>query len=74
MLDRGLATERKRKGGLPTKLGDRFLVHGRSGQPCPNCGTVLQRVSYSSHEIAYCPGCQTDGRILADRRLSRILR
>lgn len=74
VLDEGLQTERKRKGGLPTKLGDHWIVHGRSGQPCPRCGDELRRVSYESHEVAYCPACQTDGKILADRRMSRLLR
>ncbi|HWL65506.1 MAG TPA: zinc finger domain-containing protein, partial [Actinomycetota bacterium] len=42
--------------------------------PCPVCGETLQRVSYESHEVAYCPNCQTQGKVLADRRLSRILK
>ncbi|MBA2272995.1 MAG: hypothetical protein H0W21_03700 [Actinobacteria bacterium] len=74
VLDEGLQAERKRKGGLPTKLGDHWIVHGRNGQPCPRCGEELRRVSYESHEVAYCPACQTDGKILADRRMSRLLR
>ncbi len=74
MLQLGLDSERERTGGLPTKLGERFLVHKRFEKPCPRCGSPLQRVSYASHEICYCPPCQTGGRILADRRLSRILR
>ncbi|HKN92626.1 MAG TPA: zinc finger domain-containing protein, partial [Acidimicrobiia bacterium] len=51
-----------------------WVVHGRHGQPCPRCGTGLRRVSYESYEVAYCPACQTGGRILADRRLSRLVR
>lgn len=74
VLDKGLQAERKRKGGLPTKLGDHWIVHGRYGQPCPRCGEGLRRVSYESHEVAYCPACQTGGKILADRRMSRLLR
>ncbi len=74
MLELALESERKRKGGLPTKLGERFRVHKKLGEPCPNCGAALQHVSYASHEICYCPACQTGGRVLADRRLSRILR
>lgn len=74
VLDEGLQAERKRKGGLPTKLGDHWIVHGRYGQPCPRCGGALRRVSYESHEVAYCPPCQTKGKILADRRMSRLLR
>jgi formamidopyrimidine-DNA glycosylase len=69
-----LVAERLREGGLPTKLGDHFTVHGRYGQPCPNCGGDLRRVSYESHEVTYCPVCQTGGKILADRRLSRLIR
>jgi len=74
VLAQGLAEERKRTGGLPTKLGDHWIVHGRAGTPCPVCGDELKRVSYESHEVAYCPACQTGGKILADRRLSRILK
>ena len=75
VLDEALESERGRSGGLSQpKLGDRFLVHNRAGQPCPNCGQPLRRVSFESHEIAYCPQCQTGGRVLADRRLSRLLR
>ena len=75
VLDAALAQERERAGGLSeARLGGRFAVHGRAGQPCPRCGTGLRRVSYESHEIVYCPTCQTQGRVLADRRLSRLLR
>ena len=74
VLDQALEVERKREGGLPTKLGDHFIVHGRYGEPCPRCGEDLRRVSYESHEVTYCPSCQTGGKILADRRLSRLIR
>lgn len=74
VLADGLEVERRRTGGLPTKVGDHWAVHGRSGQPCPRCGTDLRRVSYESHEVAYCPPCQTGGKILADRRLSRLVK
>jgi formamidopyrimidine-DNA glycosylase len=74
VLADGLEVERKRTGGLPTKVGDHWVVHGRHGQPCPRCGTDLRRVSYESHEVAYCPPCQTGGKILADRRLSRLVK
>jgi formamidopyrimidine-DNA glycosylase len=74
VLDDALAAERRRTGGLPTKLGDHFAVHGRFGFPCPRCGEDLRRVSYESHEITYCPACQTSGKILADRRMSRLIR
>ncbi|MGH9009048.1 MAG: DNA-formamidopyrimidine glycosylase family protein [Acidimicrobiia bacterium] len=74
VLADGLAAERRRSGGLPPKVGDHWVVHGRHGQPCPRCGTDLRRVSYESHEVAYCPACQTGGKILADRRLSRLVK
>jgi len=74
ILDEALAEERRRHGGLPTKIGDHFTVHNRSGEPCPVCGADLRRVSYESHEVTYCPECQTGGKVLADRRMSRLLR
>lgn len=74
VLDEGLAAERKRTGGLPAKIGDHWIVHGRAGEGCPRCGTPLERVSYESHEVAYCPACQTGGKVLADRRMSRLLK
>jgi formamidopyrimidine-DNA glycosylase len=74
ILDDALEAERRRRGGLPTKLGDHFTVHNRSGQPCPRCGADLRRVSYEDYEITYCPDCQTGGKRLSDRRLDRLLR
>jgi formamidopyrimidine-DNA glycosylase len=74
VLSEALEAERRRSGGLPTKIGDHFTVHGRYGQPCPVCGDDLRRVSYESHEVTYCPTCQTGGKVLADRRLSRLIR
>ncbi|MEA2507517.1 MAG: formamidopyrimidine-DNA glycosylase [Actinomycetota bacterium] len=74
VLSEGLQSERRRKGGLPTKLGERFAIHGRAGRPCPRCGEDIRRVSFEDYEIAYCPACQTGGKILADRRMSRIIR
>jgi formamidopyrimidine-DNA glycosylase len=74
ILAEALVAERRRSGGLPAKLGDHFAVHGRYGRPCPHCGADLRRVSYDSHEVAYCPACQTGGKVLADRRLSRLVR
>jgi formamidopyrimidine-DNA glycosylase len=74
VLAEALDAERLRSGGLPTKLRDHFTVHGRYGDPCPACGSDLRRVSYESHEITYCPTCQTGGKVLADRRLSRLIR
>ncbi len=74
VLETALAGERTRTGGLPPKLGDRFTVHGRAGTPCPVCGADLRRVSYESREVVYCPACQTGGKVLADRRMSRLLK
>lgn len=74
VLTAALEHERRRSGGLPTKIGDHFTVHGRFGTPCPVCGQDLRRVSYGSHEVTYCPTCQTGGKVLADRRLSRLIR
>ena len=74
VLAEALEVERRRQGGLPTKIGDHFTVHNRSGEPCPVCGADLRRVSYESHEVTYCPDCQTGGKVLADRRMSRLLR
>lgn len=74
VLEEGLQDERKRTGGLPTKIGDHWVVHNNWGRPCPVCGDDLRRVSYESHEVAYCPTCQTGGKILADRRMSRLIR
>jgi formamidopyrimidine-DNA glycosylase len=74
VLADGLVAERKRKGGLPPKVGDHWLVHGRYGEPCSTCGDDLRRVSYESHEVTYCPTCQTGGKVLADRRMSRLVR
>jgi len=51
-----------------------MAVHGKHGQPCPVCGAPVQRIVYAERETNYCPGCQTDGRILADRSLSRLLK
>ena len=51
-----------------------YLIHDRLGEPCPDCGTPIARVDYEEHTIYYCPSCQTGGRVLKDRRLSRLLR
>jgi formamidopyrimidine-DNA glycosylase len=70
---------------LRAETGDRFpekvtafrsgmAVHGRFGKPCPLCGAPVQRIRYADHETNYCPGCQTQGKILADRSLSRLLK
>jgi formamidopyrimidine-DNA glycosylase len=57
-----------------TAFREGMAVHGRFGMPCPVCGTAVQRIVYSENECNYCPGCQTNGKILADRSLSRILK
>ncbi len=57
-----------------TAFRDEMAVHGRYGQPCPRCGTKVQRIRYAENETNYCPQCQTDGKLLADRGLSRLLR
>jgi len=74
VLAEALQAERRRSGGLPTRIGDHFTVHGRFGTPCPRCGAELRRVSYDSYQVTYCPPCQTAGRVLADRRMSRLVR
>jgi formamidopyrimidine-DNA glycosylase len=51
-----------------------MAVHGRFGQPCPACGTAVQRIRYADNETNYCPRCQTGGTVLADRSLSRLLK
>jgi formamidopyrimidine-DNA glycosylase len=51
-----------------------MAVHGRYKQPCPRCGSPIQRIRYASNETNYCPTCQTGGRLLADRALSRLLK
>ena len=74
VLHEATERERERAGGLPAKMGDRFTIHNRHGQACPRCGDSMKRVSFNSREITYCPACQTSGKILADRRMSRLLR
>jgi formamidopyrimidine-DNA glycosylase len=73
-------TDRLRKeagGGFPEKVTafrEGMAVHGRYGQPCPACGSPVQRIVYADNETNYCARCQTGGRILADRALSRLLK
>jgi formamidopyrimidine-DNA glycosylase len=73
-------TDRLRKeagGGFPEKVTafrEGMAVHGRFGQPCPECGSPVQRIVYADNETNYCARCQTGGRILADRALSRLLK
>jgi formamidopyrimidine-DNA glycosylase len=50
-----------------------MAVHGRFGKPCPRCGEPIQRIRYADNETNYCAHCQTDGKLLADRALSRLL-
>ncbi len=57
-----------------TAFREGMTVHGRFGQACPVCGTKIQRIRYASNETNYCPQCQTEGKLLADRALSRLLR
>jgi formamidopyrimidine-DNA glycosylase len=59
---------------IPDKLPMPLAVHRREGEPCPRCGTRLERVFFEDYVIAYCPACQTGGRVLKDRRLSRLLK
>jgi len=64
-------------GGFPEKVTafrKGMAVHGRYGQPCPVCGSPVQRIVYADNETNYCARCQTGGRILADRALSRLLK
>jgi formamidopyrimidine-DNA glycosylase len=60
--------------GEITAFRPEFAVHGKFGQPCPVCDVPVQRIRYAENETNYCPGCQTGGRVLADRSLSRLLR
>lgn len=74
-----LAAAVERTEGLPAAelKGDKkraMAVHGRTGLPCPVCGDTVREVSYATKSMQYCPTCQTGGRLLADRRLSRLLK
>ncbi|HWM63946.1 MAG TPA: DNA-formamidopyrimidine glycosylase family protein [Solirubrobacterales bacterium] len=59
---------------LPDKLPMPLQVHKREGEPCPRCGTTIEAVFFAEHQTNYCPQEQTDGRVLKDRRLSRLLK
>jgi formamidopyrimidine-DNA glycosylase len=59
---------------IPDKLPMPLRVHRHGGEPCPRCGTTLESVHFEDYVIAYCPQCQTEGRVLKDRRLSRLLK
>jgi formamidopyrimidine-DNA glycosylase len=63
--------------GFPEKVTafrQGMAVHGRYREPCPDCGTAVQRIRYADNEVDYCPRCQTGGKLLADRGLSRLLK
>ena len=65
------------KGDFPAKVTafrEEMAVHGKFGKPCPVCGTPVQRIRYADNETNYCPRCQTEGKLLADRALSRLLK
>lgn len=68
-LARGLEL---RERGLPDKKV--YRIHDRLGEPCPRCGTPIAQIDFDEHTVFYCPDCQTGGRVLKDRRLSRLLR
>jgi formamidopyrimidine-DNA glycosylase len=68
-LERGL--ELRERGAKDAKV---YRVHDKLGEPCYACGTPIARVDFDEHTIYYCPSCQTEGRVLKDRRLSRLLR
>jgi formamidopyrimidine-DNA glycosylase len=78
ILDRWVKRTREEVGdGFPDKVTafrPEMAVHGKYGQPCPVCGTKVQRIVYADNEANYCPTCQTEGRLLADRSLSRLLK
>jgi formamidopyrimidine-DNA glycosylase len=68
---------REAKGDFPAKVTafrEEMAVHGKFGKPCPACGTPVQRIRYADNETNYCPRCQTEGKLLADRALSRLLK
>lgn len=72
-----LRAEAARNGGWPEKVTafrPEMAVHGRYGEPCPVCGTPVQRIVHADNETNYCARCQTDGKLLADRALSRLLK
>jgi formamidopyrimidine-DNA glycosylase len=74
-LDRVIAVyEDKVQLPLPEKFPKPTRVHAHQGEPCPRCGTTLEAVFYEDYVMTYCPECQTEGRVLKDRRLSRLLK
>lgn len=77
VLEEWIARTRREVGdGFPenvTAFREGMAVHGRYGKPCPRCGATVQRIRYANNEVNYCPRCQTEGKLLADRGLSRLL-
>jgi formamidopyrimidine-DNA glycosylase len=66
---------RSAAGELPQKEPrEHYVVHDHAGERCPSCGRTIARVSYADHDLFYCPGCQTGGKPLKDRRLSKLLK
>jgi len=59
---------------IPDKVPMPLTVHRHEGEPCPRCGQTLRSVHFEEYTIAYCPACQTTGKVLKDRRMSRLLR
>ena len=76
VLERGLAECKERQGlVLPLRNDGRLLrIHGHDGEPCPRCADPLRFIDFESNRIVYCARCQTGGKVLADRRMSRLLR
>ncbi len=72
-VDRLVAEAGKKFPEGVTAFRPEMAVHGRFGQPCPRCGAPVQRIRYADNETNYCPQCQTGGKVLADRSLSRLL-
>jgi len=73
----GDAVERSRGLAASELKGEKksnLAVHGRTGQPCPVCGDTVREVSFADTSLQYCPTCQTGGKPLADRRMSKLLR
>ncbi len=59
---------------IPDKLPMPLTVHRQNGEPCPRCGDQLEAVFYEDYVMCYCPTCQTEGKLMKDRRLSRLLK
>ena len=73
-LDKLRSEARERFPEKVTAFREEMAAHGRFGKPCPKCNTPIQRIAYAENEANYCPACQTGGRLLADRGLSRLLK